>query len=287
MTSQSQSWLACVLVFIAGIVYNDKGENSMEFQYLTCTTEERIATITITREKELNALNLDVIGEIRGCLNEILKEKQAGVVILTGAGRAFVAGADIAQMRDLDGQEGRDYTLYGMELMTFIEDYPLPVIAAVNGFALGGGCELAMGCDIRIASTKAKFGQPEVNLGIIPGFGGTQRLTKLVGKGQAKYMIMTGEMISGEEAYRIGLAQKVVEPEELMNEARRVAGLILGKAPIAIRVAKCAVNIADNVDLKSGIAFEREGYQSTFNSLDRVEGMSAFLEKRPADFQNK
>jgi len=259
----------------------------MNYQYLLCSIEDRIATVTINREKELNALNLGVINDIRACFSNILEEKSAEIIILTGAGRAFVAGADIAQMRDLDGIEGRDYTMHGLSLMDFIEDFPLPVIAAVNGFALGGGCELAMACDIRIASTQAKFGQPEVNLGIIPGFGGTQRLIKLVGKGQAKYMIMTGKMLSADDAYRIGLVQEVVAPEELIAEAKKIAALILSKAPIAIRVAKCAINVAENVDLKSGLAFEREGYQSTFNTYDRVEGMSAFLEKRQSEFKNK
>jgi enoyl-CoA hydratase len=258
----------------------------MAYQFVTTEVKDRIAYITITREKALNALNVEVIGEIRAAFTDMLKT-DAGRVIFTGAGRSFIAGADIAEMSGLPGQAGRDYTKVGMDLMDFIEAYRLPVIAAVNGFALGGGCEFAMACDVRIASTKAKFGQPEVNLGIVPGFGGTQRLPRLVGKGMAKYMIMTGEMIDAEEAYRIGLVQKLVEPEKLMEEAKRVADLILGKAPIAIRLAKCAINVAQNTDLASGVAYELEAYQTTFNSFDRVEGMTAFVGKRPAKFQNK
>jgi enoyl-CoA hydratase len=258
----------------------------MAYQFVTCEVKDRIAYVTITREKALNALNVEVIGEIRGIFNDVLKT-DAQAVIFTGAGRSFIAGADIAEMADLPGQAGRDYTKVGMDLMDFIEAYRLPVIAAINGFALGGGCEFAMACDIRIASTKAKFGQPELNLGIVPGFGGTQRLPRLVGKGMAKYLIMTGEMIDGAEAYRIGLVQKLVEPEQLLEEAAKVAKAILGKAPIAVRLAKCAVNVAQNTDLTSGIAYELEAYQTTFNSLDRVEGMKAFVEKRPAKFQDK
>ena len=258
----------------------------MAYQFVTTEVKDRIAYITITREKALNALNVEVIGEIRSAFTDMLKT-EAELVIFTGAGRSFIAGADIAEMSGLPGQAGRDYTKVGMDLMDFVEAYRLPVIAAVNGFALGGGCEFSMACDIRIASTKAKFGQPEVSLGIVPGFGGTQRLPRLVGKGMAKYLIMTGEMIDAEEAYRIGLVQKVVEPEKLMEEAKRVADLILAKAPIAIRLAKCAINVAQNTDLASGVAYELEAYQTTFNSVDRVEGMTAFVEKRPAKFQNK
>jgi enoyl-CoA hydratase len=258
----------------------------MAYQFINCEVKDKIAYVTINREKALNALNLAVIGEIRGTFNDILKT-DAQVVIFTGAGRSFIAGADIAEMGALAGHEGRDYDKVGMDLMDFIEAYRLPVIAAINGFALGGGCELSMACDFRIASSKAKFGQPELNLGIVPGFGGTQRLPRLVGKGMAKYLIMTGEMIDAAEAYRIGLVQKVVEPEQLLEEATKIAKTITGKAPIAVRLAKCAVNVAQNTDLTSGVAYELEAYQTTFNSLDRVEGMTAFVEKRAAAFRNK
>ena len=215
------------------------------------------------------------------------KDESVLGVIVTGEGKGFVAGADISQMRDLTVQEGRDMTILGQEVFTRIENLDKPVIAAVNGFALGGGCELAMACDIRVASDKAKFGQPEVNLGIIPGYGGTQRLPRLVGKGAAKYLIFTGEMISAEEAYRIGLADKVVPAEELMDSVVSMAKTIMSKAPISIKMAKHAINNGLNVDLKSGIAYEAEAYTTTFSTEDRIEGMSAFLEKRQAEFKNK
>ncbi|MCI8477129.1 MAG: crotonase [Oscillospiraceae bacterium] len=259
----------------------------MEYQYVSYRAEDHLAYVTINRPKALNALNNVVIGELLDCFQHINADPAIGCVILTGSERSFVAGADIGTMRDLEVLDGRDFTMYGQQLMDYIEGIRQPVIAAVNGFALGGGCELAMACDIRIASEKAKFGQPEVNLGIIPGFGGTQRLPRLVGKGMAKYLIMTGEHISAQEALRIGLVQRVVPPEQLMEEAKRVAKLILSKAPVAIRMAKCAVNTAEDTDMRSGIAYEAEAYTTCFQAGDRVEGMTAFLEKRPAAFQGK
>lgn len=262
------------------------GGSTMSPKFIHLEMDKGLAVISIDRPEALNALNLDVIKEIRKGFEQAL-EKNAKAVVFTGKGRSFIAGADIAQMQGLPGIDGRDYTKHGQDLMDYVENYPLPVIAAVNGFALGGGCEFAMACDIRLASTNAKFGQPEVNLGIIPGFGGTQRLPRLIGKGMAKYLIMSGELIDADKAERIGLVQKVVSPESLLDEAKKLARLIMDKAPIAIRVAKCAVNVAQNTDLTSGIAYELEAYQTTFNSQDRVEGMSAFLEKRQAAFKNK
>jgi enoyl-CoA hydratase len=175
----------------------------------------------------------------------------------------------------------------GQNVMNLIENISKPVIGAINGFALGGGCELAMACDMRIASEKAKFGQPEVNLGIIPGFGGTQRLPRLVGKGMGKYLIMTAEMIDAQEAYRIGLVEKVVPAEELLGTAEKVAKTIMSKAPIAISAAKLAVNKGISLDVETGVAFEGEALVAPFSSEDRKEGMTAFLEKRPAVFQKK
>lgn len=249
--------------------------------------EDNIAFITLNRPKALNALNTETLKELDAAVSAAGNDENVKAVVITGEGRAFVAGADISQMRDLTVQEGRDMTLLGQEVFTRIENLDKPVIAAVNGFALGGGCELAMACDIRIASDKAKFGQPEVNLGIIPGYGGTQRLPRLVGKGRAKYLIFTGEMISAEEAFRIGLADKVVPAEELMDSVVSLAKVIMSKAPISIKMAKHAINNGMNVDLKSGIAYEAEAYTTTFSTEDRIEGMSAFLEKRPAVFKNK
>ena len=259
----------------------------MTYQYVEYRAEGRLAYVTINRPEALNALNETVIAELMDCFQAINGDPTVDCVILTGSGRSFVAGADIGTMRDLAVLDGRDFTMFGQRLMDYVENIRQPVIAAVNGFALGGGCELAMACDIRIASEKAKFGQPEVNLGIIPGFGGTQRLPRLVGKGMAKYLIMTAEHISAQEALRIGLVQKVVAPEELMTEAQRVANLILSKAPVAVRMAKCAINTAEDTDMRSGIAFEAEGYTTSFQAGDRVEGMTAFLEKREAAFTGK
>ena len=259
----------------------------MSYNYVNCEIQDGLALVSIDRPEALNALNDVVITELMDCFRRIDGDPGVGCVILTGAGRSFVAGADIGTMRDLPVLEGRDFTMLGQRLMDDVEAMRVPVIAAVNGFALGGGCELAMACDIRIASEKAKFGQPEVNLGIIPGFGGTQRLPRLVGTGMAKYLIMTGEHISAQEALRIGLVQKVVPPEALMDEARRVAALILSKAPVAIRMAKCAVNTAQDTDMRSGVAYEAEAYTTCFQAADRVEGMSAFLEKREARFSGR
>lgn len=259
----------------------------MNNQYVELRIEGSLAYVTIRRPEALNALNRAVMEDLLGCFGKINADPTVGCVILTGSERSFVAGADIGTMRDLEVLDGRAFTMYGQQLMDYVENLRQPVIAAVNGFALGGGCELTMACDIRIASEKAKFGQPEVNLGIIPGFGGTQRLPRLVGKGMAKYLIMTGEHISAQEALRIGLVQKVVAPETLLPEAERVAKLILSKAPVAIRMAKCAVNVAEDTDMHSGIAYEAEAYTTCFQASDRVEGMSAFLEKRDASFAGR
>ena len=259
----------------------------MDYQNIIFEVNEGIATITINRPKALNALNTDVLTELIDAFQTVNKTSSIKIAILTGAGRAFVAGADISQMRDLDTQAGRDMTVLGQSCMDLIENIDKPVIAAVNGFALGGGCEIAMCCDIRIASEKAKFGQPEVNLGIIPGFGGTQRLPRLVGKGMGKYLIMTAEMIDAQEAYRIGLVEKVVPAESLLEEAEKVARTIMSKAPIAIKMAKHAINNGGNCDLRTGVAYEAEAYTTCFSSQDRVEGMTAFLEKRGANFENK
>lgn len=259
----------------------------MEYKNIIFEVKENIGYVTINRPNSLNTLNTEVLEELEHVFRYISKSDEVKCVIITGAGRAFVAGADISQMSDLNTTEGRDMTIQGQRVMEFIENLDKPVIAAVNGFALGGGCELAMACDIRFASEKAKFGQPEVNLGIIPGYGGTQRLPRLVGKGMAKYLIFGAEMISAEEAYRIGLVQKVVPPEELLTEAEKFAKLVISKAPIAVKMAKTAINNGINLDLRSGVAFEAEAYVSTFCSKDRTEGMKAFIEKRKADFKNE
>jgi len=247
----------------------------------------KIGIVTVNRPEALNALNATVLEELSDIFGKIEADDSIGIAILTGEGRAFVAGADIAQMKELSAIEGRAFMIKGQAVMQKIETLTKPVIAAVNGFALGGGCELAMACDFRFASEKAKFGQPEVNLGIIPGFGGTQRLPRLVGKGMAKMLIFSAEMIGAEEAKAIGLVEKVFPAEDLLAETEKFAEIILSKAPIAIRLAKAAVNNGMNVDLPTGVNFEAEACVAPFGSEDRQEGMGAFLEKRAAEFSNK
>ncbi len=246
-----------------------------------------LAVVTINRPQAMNALNMDVLSELYDAFNAIENDEAVRAVIVTGEGRAFVAGADIAQMNKLNALEGRQMMINGHQVMNKIEALSKPVIAAVNGFALGGGCELAMACDIRIASEKAKFGQPEVGLGIIPGFGGTQRLSRLVGRGMAKYLIFSAEIIGADEAYRIGLVEKLAAPEELMAEAEKIARSIMSKAPIAVSTAKSAINNGFDMDIKSASVFEIETFTAAFGSEDKTEGMTAFLEKRPAEFKNK
>lgn len=257
------------------------------YQNLKYEVKDGIAYVTVNRPKAMNALSCEVLDELVAAFTVVEEDPAVQVAILTGEGRAFVAGADISQMVDLTGIEGQEMMKKGAKVMDFIEGISKPVIGAINGFALGGGCELAMACDIRIASEAAKFGQPEVNLGIIPGFGGTQRLPRLVGKGMGKYLIMTADMIDAQEAYRIGLVEKVVTAEELMPTCEKIAQTIMSKAPIAIKHAKVAVNNGIMLDVKTGVALEGEACAAPFCSQDRDEGMKAFLEKRPAKFENK
>ena len=245
------------------------------------------AIATINRPEALNALNEDVMNDIEAMIDGINLD-EIRCLILTGAGeKSFVAGADIGTMRPMKKSEGEAWGKRGNDVFRKIETLPIPVIAAVNGFALGGGCELAMACDIRIASTKAKFGQPEVGLGLIPGFGGNLRLPRLVGKGNAKYLIYSADMIDAAEAYRIGLVQKVAEPEELIAEAEKMAGKIAAQAPIAVAVAKDVVNNGYDVDMKSGSNYEVNAFSVIFDSEDMKEGTTAFLEKRKAEWKNK
>lgn len=263
------------------------GFKMSDYKYLKLDKKDNIVYLTINRPEALNALNYEVLKNIKEAFEEISHDKKTRAIIITGEGRSFVAGADIAQMKEQKNLDGREFIVYGQNVMNMIESFPIPVIAAVNGFALGGGCELAMAADFRIASTKAKFGQPEVSLGIIPGFGGTQRLTRLVGKGMAKYLIYTGEIINSEEALRIGLVQKVVEPEDLIKECEKIANVIATKAPVALKMAKLAIDNGENVDIKTGVNYEAEAFSTCFATEDRVEGMSAFLEKRTAIFKSE
>ena len=259
----------------------------MGYNCIKFDKKDKIGYVTVNRPDALNALNLEVINELTDVFTKISTDDEVQIVILTGEGRAFVAGADIGWLRSLDPISGRTMGMKAQAMMDLIENLDKIVIAAVNGFALGGGNELAMACDIRIASDKAKFGQPEVNLGIIPCFGGTQRLPRLVGTGMAKYLMCSAEMIDGNEAFRIGLADRVVPAEELMTTVENLAKTILSKAPIAVKMAKASINNGVNLDLRSGCQLEIECYVSNLCTEDRIEGMTAFLEKRPSQFKNK
>ncbi len=250
--------------------------------------EGGIATITINRPKALNALNIDTLKEIHQCFLEMEGDASVQAVILTGSGdKAFVAGADIASMLDIDPYEARKFGNFGHQVLQTIEQFPRPVIAAINGFALGGGCELSMACDIRVASDTAKFGQPEVNLGVIPGFGGTQRLPRLVGKGRALELLYTGDIIDAEEAYRIGLVNKVVAPEQLLTVCKKMAGKIGSKGPLAIALCKEAVNNGMEMDIGRACQHEIDLFGLCFASSEQKEGMRAFIEKRPANFKGQ
>ena len=260
----------------------------MEFNNLLLDQKEMVAVITINRPKALNALNFETLMEMRACLAELRQDAAVRVVIITGAGeKAFVAGADISYMQNLDPTAGKAFGKLGHEVMNTIENFPKPVIAAVNGFALGGGCELAMSCDIRMAAQNAKFGQPEVNLGIIPGFGGTQRLPRLVGKGLANELIFSGNIIDAEEACRIGLVNRVYPADQLLAECRALATKIATRGPGAVRLCKEAINNGLEMDLARACTYEADLFAQCFSSLDQKEGMSAFLEKRAPNFQDK
>lgn len=246
--------------------------------------ENEIAVVTISREKSLNALNSETLAGLKECFENIAARKDVRVLILTGAGKkAFVAGADISEMVNATPAEGRKMGMLAKEAFMLLETMPQVTIAAVNGYALGGGCEISMACDIRIASDNAKFGQPEVGLGILPGFGGTQRLARLVGKGRAKEIIFTCDQIDAQEAYRIGLANKVVPQDELLDTCKSMAEKIMSKGSYAISLAKEAINTGLETDLASGLTLEADLFGLSFSTADKKEGMTAFLEKRKAN----
>lgn len=258
-----------------------------EYKNLLFDNQDGIGILTMNRPKALNALNSETLGELSCLLDEIAADESVKVVIITGAERSFVAGADIVEMLNFTAAEGRAFGQLGQATFNKIEKMNKPVIAAINGFALGGGCELAMSCDIRIASEKAKFGQPEVGLGIVPGFAGTQRLPRLVGKGKAKEILFTGEVFDAQEALRIGLVEKVVAPEELLEAAKTMAQKIMKNAPYAVRLCKDAVNMGLDIDLDAGQEYEATLFGVTCATNDKKEGMSAFVEKRKATFTGK
>ena len=260
----------------------------MSYQTLIYSINNRVATITINRPDKLNALNAQAKAELKQLLLDVKSNDLVDVVIITGAGeKAFVAGTDIGELRTLNGQTGKEFALNGQEVFDLVENLGKPVIAAINGYALGGGCELALACHVRIASENAKFGQPEVNLGTIPGYGGTQRLARLIGRGAAMEMILTGNPIDANEALRLGLVNRVVPQADLLGVATRIAEAIASKGQIAIRMALKAVNITQEATLSDGQRLEASLFGVCCDTEDFKEGTAAFLEKRKPGFKSK
>jgi len=258
----------------------------MENNFVLLEVAEGIATVTINRPKSMNALSQEVLEQMEQVIKDVAKNDQIRALIITGAGsKAFVAGADIAAMVDMTAQQAREYSVFAHGLFSMIEQLPIPVIAAVNGYALGGGCELALACDIRIAASTAKIGQPEITLGIIPGFGGTQRLSRLIGKGKATELILTGGMIDAETAMSIGLVNAVVPPETVMDTAVEMARKIISNGPLAIKYAKEAINRGLQMSLEHGCKYEIELWTDCFTTEDQNIGMAAFLNKQKPSFK--
>jgi enoyl-CoA hydratase len=248
---------------------------------------DRVAIVTINRPEKLNALNIQTRAELVDHFDQLRNDAEIRVVVITGAGeKAFVAGADINEFAGRTALEQRN-VMRSKSIFTALSDFPKPIIARINGFCLGGGCELALSCDIRLASDKARFGQPEINLGIIPGGGGTQRLTRLVGEGKAMQMILSGEMISAQEAHRIGLVNEVYPAADLEAKTMEMANKIAEKSPVALAYAKAAVKNAARMGLREGLEAEIDLFALCFASEDKEEGVRAFLEKRQPDFKGK
>jgi len=260
----------------------------MEKVYVRCQIDEGIAVVTIDNQAALNALNAATLTQLEQTFDELARNSEVKGVILTGAGeKSFVAGADISEFIAISGMEAPEFMGRGQRVFDKIEDFPLPVIAAINGYCLGGGNELAMCCDIRIAAENAVFGQPEVNLAIIPGYGGTQRLPRLVGPGKAKEIIFADERLNAQEALRIGLVERVVPKGQTVEEAKKLLKKILSKGPVAVRMAKKAINEGLKMPLAEGLKWEALLNGVCFSTEDKNEGAKAFLEKRPARFQGK
>lgn len=253
-------------------------------KYVKIDIDSGIATITISKPEVLNALDTQILNELEAAFEELRPNGNVRVVIITGEGRSFVAGADIAEMATLNYEQAKKFGERGASVFRLIEQFRTPVIAAVNGFALGGGCELALACDIRIASDKAKFGQPEVGLGIIPGFSGTQRLTRVVGLANAKELIYSANVIVADEALRIGLVNRVVAQEQLMAVTLELAKMIASRAPLAVANAKEAINAGFDMDIDAAIALENEHFGRCFTTNDQKRGMAAFLKKEKVQY---
>src|SRR6202522_3974769 len=258
----------------------------MTFENILLEKKNSIAYVTVNRPKILNALNMATMEELRAAFHDIKNDVSIRVVLFTGAGeKAFIAGADIAELAKHAAASGKEYTHRGQNVLNLIENSGKPVIACINGFARGGGCEIAMSCTMRLASENAKLGQPEVKLGIIPGYGGSQRLPRLVGKGLAMQHILTGEMITAQEAHRIGLVNEVTAPADLIPRAEAIAAKIIANAPLAVQYAMEAVNKGMEMTLASGLHLEASLFGLCCTTLDKAEGTAAFLEKRPASFK--
>ncbi len=256
----------------------------MPYQHLAVSVQDRIATLTVNRPDKLNALNAALIGELGAAIDEMQGRDDVAGIVLTGAGRAFVAGADIAELAGIGALEGQRLARRGQEVFRRFEISPKPTVAAVNGFALGGGCELAMACQIRVASDAAKFGHPEVKLGLIPGYGGTQRLPRLVGRGRALQLLMTGEMIDAQEAFRIGLVNRVVAPDQLLPAATAMIQQMLMNAPLGIAACVDVLDRGLEMPLDDALALEATTFGVLIATSDTAEGTKAFLEKRPPRF---
>lgn len=258
----------------------------MQYENILFEKKAATAVVTINRPKALNALNLQTLQELHECLHAIAQDEAVSSVILTGGGeKSFVAGADISHMQNLDSLAAKEFAKMGHLVAKTLEEMPQPVIAAVNGFALGGGCELAIACDIRYASENAKFGQPEVNLGVVPGFGGTQRLPRLIGKGLANELLFSGNIIDAQEALRIGLVNKVFGSAELLEKSLELTETIASRGPLAVRLCKEAVNNGVEMDLARACQYEADLFSLCFSSSEQKEGMLAFLEKRAPKFK--
>jgi len=262
--------------------------NFMNYENILFEKKNSIAYVTVNRPKVLNALNMATMEELRAAFHDIKNNAELRVVILTGAGeKAFIAGADIGELAQNTGPAAKEYTLRGQSVVNLIENLGKPVIACINGFALGGGCEIAMACTMRLASETAKLGQPEVKLGIIPGYGGTQRLPRLVGKGIAMQLLLTGEMITAQEAYRIGLVNEVTASADLIPRAETIAQKIIANGPLAVQYTMEAVNKGMETPLAEGLYIEAALFGVASVTEDKKEGTAAFLEKRPAQFKGK